>query len=91
MTIFPALTIAPDTSSVNFPKTFIAKDADGLVHLDGTVSVSGLGGNPYRDGTERELSAPARHDAGTRDRCNRSFHTAPGCRATARPCAAPPR
>ena len=30
---------------------FVVKDSTGLVHLDGTVSVSGLGGNPYRDGS----------------------------------------
>ncbi|MGX5817882.1 pectinesterase family protein [Chitinophaga lutea] len=30
---------------------FIRKDADGWTHLDGTVAVSGLGGNPYRDGS----------------------------------------
>ncbi len=29
--------------------TFIAKDEHGLSSLKGTVSVSGLGGNPYRD------------------------------------------
>lgn len=32
-------------------KTFVKKDAAGLTHLDGTVSVSGLGGTPYRSGT----------------------------------------
>jgi unsaturated rhamnogalacturonyl hydrolase len=31
-------------------KTFI-KEEDGLTNLHGTVSVSGLGGNPYRDGS----------------------------------------
>ena len=30
---------------------FIVKDSEGLVNLEGTVSVSGLGGNPYRDGS----------------------------------------
>jgi unsaturated rhamnogalacturonyl hydrolase len=30
---------------------FIVKDSSGLINLDGTVSVSGLGGNPYRDGS----------------------------------------
>ena len=30
---------------------FITKDADGRTSLQGTVSVSGLGGNPYRDGS----------------------------------------
>lgn len=32
-------------------KTFIRKDERGRTHLHGTVSVSGLGGNPYRDGS----------------------------------------
>jgi len=32
-------------------KTFIETDANGLPHLNGTVSVGGLGGNPYRDGS----------------------------------------
>lgn len=32
-------------------KQFIVKEADGLTHLNGTVSVSGLGGKPYRDGS----------------------------------------
>jgi unsaturated rhamnogalacturonyl hydrolase len=31
--------------------TFVAKQADGKINLNGTVSVSGLGGNPYRDGS----------------------------------------
>jgi unsaturated rhamnogalacturonyl hydrolase len=30
---------------------FIKTDANGLVNLEGTVGVSGLGGNPYRDGS----------------------------------------
>jgi unsaturated rhamnogalacturonyl hydrolase len=30
---------------------FIEKGNDGLYHLNGTVQVSGLGGNPYRDGS----------------------------------------
>lgn len=30
---------------------FIKTDANGQVNLDGTVSVAGLGGNPYRDGS----------------------------------------
>ncbi len=30
---------------------FISKDADGNINLEGTVSVSGLGGKPYRDGS----------------------------------------
>lgn len=32
-------------------KEFITTDANGLTALKGTVSVSGLGGNPYRDGS----------------------------------------
>lgn len=32
-------------------KKFIETDANGQVNLNGTVSVSGLGGNPYRDGS----------------------------------------
>jgi unsaturated rhamnogalacturonyl hydrolase len=32
-------------------KQFIERDANGQVNLKGTVSVSGLGGNPYRDGS----------------------------------------
>ena len=32
-------------------KTFIRTDQHGQVNLHGTVAVSGLGGNPYRDGS----------------------------------------
>ncbi|MFT4033631.1 MAG: glycoside hydrolase family 88 protein [Siphonobacter sp.] len=32
-------------------KEFVVTDADGTLHLDKTVSVGGLGGNPYRDGS----------------------------------------
>ncbi|MFV0606144.1 MAG: DUF4350 domain-containing protein [Niabella sp.] len=32
-------------------KNKLTVDKDGLTHLEGTVSVSGLGGNPYRDGS----------------------------------------
>jgi rhamnogalacturonyl hydrolase YesR len=32
-------------------KEFIKTDANGQLNLEGTVSVSGLGGNPYRDGS----------------------------------------
>jgi unsaturated rhamnogalacturonyl hydrolase len=40
-------------------KTFIEKDNNGLVNLKGTVQVSGLGGNPYRDGSlEYYISEP---------------------------------
>lgn len=38
---------------------FISKAEDGLINLEGTVSVSGLGGDPYRDGSyEYYLSEP---------------------------------
>lgn len=30
---------------------FISRDSNGLYHYNGTVSVSGLGGKPYRDGS----------------------------------------
>lgn len=40
-------------------KTFIETDASGQVNLKGTVAVSGLGGNPYRDGSfEYYMSEP---------------------------------
>jgi len=32
-------------------KEFVKTDANGQTNLEGTVSVSGLGGNPYRDGS----------------------------------------
>ena len=32
-------------------KEFIKTDGNGRLNLEGTVSVSGLGGNPYRDGS----------------------------------------
>ncbi len=40
-------------------KEFIETDANGQTNLKGTVSVSGLGGNPYRDGSfEYYMSEP---------------------------------
>ncbi|WP_369822691.1 glycoside hydrolase family 88 protein [Spirosoma sp. 209] len=40
-------------------KTFVETGTNGLPHLNGTVSVGGLGGNPYRDGSyEYYLSEP---------------------------------
>lgn len=40
-------------------KEFIETDANGQVNLKGTVAVSGLGGNPYRDGSfEYYMSEP---------------------------------
>lgn len=42
-------------------RQFIEVDATGLVNLNGTVSVGGLGGEPYRDGSLRYyLSEPIR-------------------------------
>jgi unsaturated rhamnogalacturonyl hydrolase len=42
-------------------KNFIETDKQGLVHLTKTVSVGGLGGNPYRDGSfEYYISEPLR-------------------------------
>jgi unsaturated rhamnogalacturonyl hydrolase len=32
-------------------KEFLKTDANGQLNLEGTVSVAGLGGNPYRDGS----------------------------------------
>lgn len=44
-------------------KNFISTDANGLIHLEKTVLVGGLGGNPYRDGSyEYYLSEPLRKD-----------------------------
>ncbi|HYG20429.1 MAG TPA: glycoside hydrolase family 88 protein, partial [Ohtaekwangia sp.] len=44
-------------------KNFIETDDQGLVHLTKTVSVSGLGGKPYRDGSfEYYVSEPLRVD-----------------------------
>jgi unsaturated rhamnogalacturonyl hydrolase len=42
-------------------KTFIEKEANGTISLNKTVSVGGLGGTPYRDGSyEYYLSEPIR-------------------------------
>ncbi len=44
-------------------KNFIETDAQGSVHLTKVVSVSGLGGTPYRDGSfEYYISEPLRTD-----------------------------
>ncbi|QHV99897.1 glycoside hydrolase family 88/105 protein [Spirosoma endbachense] len=44
-------------------KNFISTDEAGLIHLEKTVSVSGLGGNPYRSGSyDYYLSEPLRKD-----------------------------
>ena len=32
-------------------RQFVKTDANGQTNLEGTVSVAGLGGNPYRDGS----------------------------------------
>jgi unsaturated rhamnogalacturonyl hydrolase len=40
-------------------KQFVQTEPDGLLTLNGTVSVGGLGGSPYRDGSyEYYLSEP---------------------------------
>lgn len=44
-------------------KNFISVDAKGIPHYEKTVSVSGLGGKPYRDGSyEYYLKEPVRRD-----------------------------
>jgi unsaturated rhamnogalacturonyl hydrolase len=44
-------------------KNFITKDAQGFIHIEKTVSVGGLGGQPYRDGSyEYYLSEPLKTD-----------------------------
>ena len=46
---------------VGILKEFVEKESDGSLALQKTVSVGGLGGNPYRDGTyEYYLSEPLR-------------------------------
>ena len=44
-------------------KNFVTNNDDGSVNLEKTVSVSGLGGNPYRDGTyEYYIGEPTRQN-----------------------------
>ncbi|MBL7817764.1 MAG: glycoside hydrolase family 88 protein [Saprospiraceae bacterium] len=44
-------------------RNFVTKNADGSVNLEKTVSVSGLGGNPYRDGSyEYYIKEPIRQN-----------------------------
>ncbi len=44
-------------------KNFVTNNADGSVNLEKTVSVSGLGGNPYRDGSyEYYIGEPIRQN-----------------------------
>ena len=48
---------------VGILKEFITKDAAGYIHLEKTVTVGGLGGVPYRDGSyDYYLSEPLRTD-----------------------------
>jgi unsaturated rhamnogalacturonyl hydrolase len=47
----PASLTAAKKGYAGIVKKFITTDAGGLVSLQGTVSVSGLGGQPYRDGS----------------------------------------
>ena len=42
---------AAEKAYASILKKFITKEADGKTNLQGTVSVSGLGGSPYRDGS----------------------------------------
>ena len=44
-------------------KEFVVKDSEGHLHLEKTVSVGGLGGSPYRDGSYAYyLSEPLKRD-----------------------------
>lgn len=59
----PALLDAAKKGYAGMLKNFISTDATGQIHLEKTVSVSGLGGTPYRDGSyEYYLSEPLRQD-----------------------------
>nr|WP_294899242.1 glycoside hydrolase family 88 protein [uncultured Pedobacter sp.] len=40
-----------DKGYAGIKKTFLETDDKGVLHLNGTVSVAGLGGKPYRDGS----------------------------------------
>ncbi len=51
--------VAAKRGHIGLIKEFIETDSNGQVNLKGTVSVAGLGGNPYRDGSyEYYLSEP---------------------------------
>ncbi|GAB3031378.1 DUF4350 domain-containing protein [Spirosoma pulveris] len=64
MEYLPASLTAPAQKGyAGILKNFITTDAQGQIHLEKTVLVSGLGGNPYRDGSyEYYLSEPLRQD-----------------------------
>lgn len=55
--------VAAEKGYAGMLKNFITNNADGSVNLEKTVSVSGLGGNPYRDGSyEYYISEPIRQN-----------------------------
>lgn len=59
----PAYMVAAQKGYQGILKNFISTDANGLIHLEKTVQVSGLGGTPYRDGSyEYYLSEKIRQD-----------------------------
>lgn len=64
MGYLPASLMAPARKGYEgILKEFITTDSKGLIHLEKTVVVGGLGGNPYRDGSyEYYLSEPIRQD-----------------------------
>jgi unsaturated rhamnogalacturonyl hydrolase len=43
--------IVAEKGYAGIQKSFLETDAQGVLHLNGTVSVAGLGGKPYRDGS----------------------------------------
>jgi unsaturated rhamnogalacturonyl hydrolase len=57
----PTYAVAARRGYEGIIKTFIEKEPDGLISLNKTVSVGGLGGTPYRDGSyDYYLSEPIR-------------------------------
>ncbi|WP_080057378.1 DUF4350 domain-containing protein [Spirosoma aerolatum] len=64
MGYLPASLMAPARKGYEgILKQFITTDDKGLIHLEKTVVVGGLGGSPYRDGSyEYYLSEPIRQD-----------------------------
>lgn len=59
--IAPSFVRKARTGYAGILKTFVATEPDGSLSLNGTVSVGGLGGTPYRDGSyDYYLSEPIR-------------------------------
>lgn len=55
--------IAAQKAYKGIMKEFVVKDSEGNLHLEKTVSVGGLGGTPYRDGSYAYyLSEPLKRD-----------------------------